>query len=163
MDRSSIPHFYAESEGFSWQNGSLGHEARKLPRDNKNLKGPKNIVADALSRLISADDKDFDSTQHLLSLYPEVSMLISRLLPRSGTDQYTDAEGNINLDDAFLASLSKIKDFPEDQYDIHTKPFATEVENILFAAPLAVAPTTKIHLDASTYLQCKQFGTIYKA
>ena len=129
----------------------------------KYLKGPKNIVADALSRLISADDKDFDSTQHLLSLYPEVSMLISRLLPRSGTDQYTDAEGNINLDDAFLASLSKIKDFPEDQYDIHTKPFATEVENILFAAPLAVAPTTKIHLDASAYLQCKQFGTIYKA
>jgi hypothetical protein len=80
----------------------------------KYLKGPKNIVADALSRLISADDKDFDSTQHLLLLYPEVSMLISRLLPRSGTDQYTDAEGNINLDDAVLASLSKIKDFPED-------------------------------------------------
>jgi len=129
----------------------------------KYLAGPKNIVADALSRLIEAKDSDFNTTQSLLSLYPEISMLISRFLPRSGTDASQDEEGNIELDDAFLAHLSSIRDSVEDELDIHNPPFATTVENLLFSAPLTIAPTTSILIDKFSYLQCKQFGTIFKA
>ena len=133
----------------------------------KYLKGPKNVVADALSRLITVEDCCFDNTQSLLSLYPEWQMLIARHFPRSGAGSKftgTDEDGQVIVDDSFLSTMSSIKDFSEDNFTICDSPYAMAHEQLLFNNhALNTTPTTHIVFNQDNYLKCEQFGTIYKA
>ena len=91
----------------------------------KYIKGTLNVVADALSRLMSMKDRQFNSTGDLLSMYPELQPLIYQELVMAGA--------SINGVDICADSInSEIFEVQEDQYNISEQDIAHNHEAILF-------------------------------
>ena len=151
--------------------GRMARWAMKLAEYNatvKYLRGDKNVVADALSRLISATPDEFNTASTLMHLYPEILLAMARLMPKSGTAAYTtqDEAGNLSVNDSFLMAVST--DFAHldlVEPDIITDPSCTSIERILFSNCLALSTSNNSTLvfDENTYINCKQFGVIYRA
>ena len=135
------------------------------------IKGPKNFVADALSRLMSMDDDDFDVTESLLTMWPEIIPFMHMELLRAHTALEEPEAHTVN---AYLMNLKGFNDqyyFDniEDRYDISDREIATPEEQILFSdirksVDLNVYRaniSTTLKITKKEYLESKDFKIIY--
>ena len=131
----------------------------------KYIKGTSNVVADALSRLMNMQDREFDSTRDLLSMYPELHPKIYQDLVMAGA---LSREGEAHIDD-MSADVLYLQ--PDDWYNIGESTIAEPHEQILFNCNKRVAELNMykanicVNLDIPKhkYLACKKFGPIYRA
>ena len=111
------------------------------------LRGPSNTVADSLSRLINTDPKDFNMSESLLHINPEVIPLVQSYLHMCCK--------TVEQLDPHVAGT----DYLSPDYNI---PPDLPHEQTLFAM-YNTRVTAKIKISASDYLKCKDFGLIFKA
>ena len=127
------------------------------------VKGKTNFTGDYLSRLISMQDTDFDKTHFLMTMHPEIQLLVNRCLPSNGWS----CNKNIHLDDS-EATISKHIGLANkeakkmDTYTICDIEYALPHERVLFNLARSRFKA-HISLTKNDYLKCSDFNKIYKS
>ena len=103
--------------------GRMARWAMKLAAYNLQInyiKGTSNVVADALSRLLNRVDSDFDRTETLLGLFPELIPQIHREIIANATLIYGDVAiiDTTTLYNIDIDKLNDIYEHPDDKYNI---------------------------------------------
>jgi len=127
------------------------------------VKGKTNFTGDCLSRLISMQDTEFDSTQSLMTMHPNIQCLVNTYLPSNSFS----CSKNIHLDES-EATISKYIDIANkeayrvDEKSICDVQYALPHERVLFSLARSRFKAN-IQLSKNDYLKCSDFTKIYKS